>query len=106
MTKVAREGEFAGEWERSGRTFLARGGWLVKTREGHPLGPYPTQFDAEVVAALLVAQLAQAANPQACRRIIYNFRHDDRFRTVSPEGGDAVAVGGFPNTAPGYFGPN
>jgi Domain of unknown function (DUF6316) len=78
-----REGESAGEWNRSSRTFLARGGWHVRTREGHALGPYPTEFDAQVVAALLIAQLAQATNPQACRRIIYNFRHDDRFKTVT-----------------------
>lgn len=103
MNQVAREGESAAEHERSGRTFLARGGWLVKTREGHPLGPYPTQFDADVVAALLVAQLAQAANPQACRRIIYNFRHDDRFRTVNTESQDNLPVAGFPGTAPGQF---
>ncbi|MCP5180742.1 MAG: hypothetical protein H6994_12725 [Pseudomonadales bacterium] len=57
----------------------------MRTREGHPLGPYPTEFDAEVVAALLVAQLQQAGGQQACRRIIYNFRHDDRFRTVTAE---------------------
>jgi hypothetical protein len=103
MTRVARDGEYATEHERSSRTFAARNGWLVKTREGHPLGPYPTQFDADVVAALLVAQLAQAPNPQACRRIIYNFRHDDRFRTVSPDGADVLPVGGFPNASPGQF---
>lgn len=80
-----REGESPSPWARSGRTFAARGGWHVKTREGHPLGPYPTEFDAAVVAALLIAQLQQATNLQACRRIIYNFRHDDRFKMGSAD---------------------
>lgn len=80
-----REGEKPSSWSRSGRTFAARGGWHVKTREGHPLGPYPSEFDAAVVAALLIAQLQQATNLQACRRIIYNFRHDDRFKIGSAE---------------------
>lgn len=80
-----REGEQLADWQRSGRTFLAGDGWHVKTREGHPLGPYASEFDAAVVAALLIAQLAQAPNLQACRRIIYNFRHDDRFKTPSED---------------------
>jgi Domain of unknown function (DUF6316) len=80
-----REGESPSQWTRSGRTFAARGGWHVKTREGHPLGPYPSEFDAAVVAALLIAQLQQAPNLQACRRIIYNFRHDDRFKIGSAD---------------------
>ena len=80
-----REGESPSQWDRSGRTFAARGGWHVKTREGHPLGPYPSEFDAAVVAALLIAQLQQAPNLQACRRIIYNFRHDDRFKIGSAD---------------------
>ena len=80
-----REGESPSPWTRSGRTFAARGGWHVKTREGHPLGPYPSEFDAAVVAALLIAQLQQAPNLQACRRIIYNFRHDDRFKIGSAD---------------------
>jgi len=80
-----REGENPSQWTRSGRTFAARGGWHVKTREGHPLGPYPSEFDAAVVAALLIAQLQQAPNLQACRRIIYNFRHDDRFKIGSAD---------------------
>ncbi|MBM4205435.1 MAG: hypothetical protein FJ194_14995 [Gammaproteobacteria bacterium] len=99
MTSVAREGEYATEHERSGRTFAARNGWRVKTREGHPLGSYPTQFYADVVAALLVAQLAQASNPQTCRRIIYNFRHDDRFRTVNSVSAESSLLDGFPNVA-------
>ncbi len=77
-----RDGESGGRWQRSRRTFATSQGWLVKTREGLSLGPYPTEFDADLVAALLVAQLAQANSGQACRRIIYNFRHDDRFRRV------------------------
>lgn len=80
-----REGESPSQWSRSGRTFATRGGWHVKTREGHPLGPYPSEFDAAVVAALLIAQLQQAPNLQACRRIIYNFRHDDRFKIGSAD---------------------
>ncbi len=77
-----REGEPGGRWQRSRRTFATRQGWFVKTREGLSLGPYPTEFDADLVAALLIAQLAQANSVPACRRIIYNFRHDDRFRRV------------------------
>ena len=77
-----RRGEQRGAWRRSQRTYASAVGWHVCTREGSPLGPYPSQFDADLVAALLIAQLEQATSAEACRRIVYNFRHDDRFRRV------------------------
>ncbi len=77
-----RVGEHAGRWRRSRRTVRERNGWYVRTREGASLGPYVTEFDADIVAALLIGQLAQANTPETCRRIIYNFRHDDRFHRV------------------------
>ena len=79
---AGRAGESPGRWRRSKRTLPASHGWYVTTREGASLGPYPTEFDADLVAALLVPKLAQAMGPAACRRIIYNFQHDDRFRRV------------------------
>ena len=91
---LGRAGERQGRWPRSPRTLRGPGGWFVRTREGEPLGPYPTQFDADVVAALLVAQLEQARDAEACRRVIYNFRHDDRFRRAPPNRSDR---GGSPS---------
>ena len=53
---------------RTTRFYRAQGGWFFKTREGISMGPYAEQFDAEVSASLLIAQLAQLnadADPRA-----------------------------------------
>ena len=58
-TKV-RRGEDAQLWYRSDRIFCSNGQWYFHTREGFHVGPYTTQFDAEVESGLLIKKLNEA----------------------------------------------
>lgn len=40
-------------WFRSGRVFLSDGKWFFHTREGVDVGPYASQFEAEIEAGML-----------------------------------------------------
>ena len=50
--------------------------WLIHTREGVDVGPYPTRFDAEVEAALLQAILAQTTQGPDSLRAVRDFVED------------------------------
>lgn len=40
-------------WFRSDRVFLSDNEWYFHTREGVDVGPYPSQFEAEIEAGML-----------------------------------------------------
>ncbi len=50
---VGREKEEHRTWFRSKRVFLADGQWYFHTREGVDVGPYESQFEAEIEAGML-----------------------------------------------------
>jgi len=77
---------------RSHRFFETTDGWFFKTREGIDVGPYPTEFDAEVCASLLTARLAQLDPAADVRGVIQAFLSDPtsgprsaQFRPAKPE---------------------
>ncbi len=51
--QLARRHESNKTWFRSERVFLTEGQWYFHTREGVDLGPYPSQFEAEIEAGML-----------------------------------------------------
>ena len=51
--QTARQHESNKTWFRSERVFLTEGQWYFHTREGVDLGPYPSQFEAEIEAGML-----------------------------------------------------
>lgn len=58
-------------------------GWFFRTREGVVLGPYGNQFDAELSASILVAQLAQADDGADTAALIQRFVNDPANATIS-----------------------
>jgi hypothetical protein len=50
---VARSTEPSRTWYRSDRVFATNGGWFFHTREGVDVGPYDSQFEAEIEAGML-----------------------------------------------------
>ena len=52
--KVARNNEEQRVWFRSERVFFSNGSdWYFQTREGIDVGPYESQFEAEIEGGLL-----------------------------------------------------
>lgn len=50
---AVRSNEQPRTWFRSDRVFLSNGQWYFHTREGVDVGPYDTQFEAEIEAGML-----------------------------------------------------
>lgn len=50
---AARQDETPRTWFRSERVFLSNGQWYFHTREGVDVGPYDSQFEAEIEAGML-----------------------------------------------------
>lgn len=50
---AARHDEKAKTWFRSERVFLSDEKWFFHTREGVDVGPYDSQFEAEIEAGML-----------------------------------------------------
>jgi hypothetical protein len=50
---ASRANERERTWFRSERVFLANGKWFFHTREGVDVGPYDSQFEAEIEAGML-----------------------------------------------------
>ncbi|NJN53187.1 MAG: hypothetical protein HC809_16960 [Gammaproteobacteria bacterium] len=76
---------------RSGRFIESQDGWYFRTREGIAVGPYPTEFDAQVCASLLTARLKQADPKSDQSGVIQEFLSDPsagprsaQFRRVTP----------------------
>lgn len=57
--KDVRQGERARTWVRSGRLVELDAGWYIRTREGEAIGPYASELDAQISAAILIARLQQ-----------------------------------------------
>lgn len=63
--KVSRTNEQARVWFRSDRVFLeSNDEWFFQTREGVDVGPYESQFEAEIEAGLL-KELLQECDTEA-----------------------------------------
>ena len=72
--KVGRKNEQLRIWFRSERVFPSgRDEWYFQTREGVDVGPYDSQFEAEVEAGLLKELLKQAPGGSAVMNIIRDF---------------------------------
>ncbi len=71
--KVARHNEPERVWFRSERVFLSSGEWWFHTREGVEVGPYESQFEAEIEAGLLKELLAEAEGRLAVQAAIREF---------------------------------
>jgi hypothetical protein len=56
---AARKDERLRTWFRSDRVFLSDGQWFFHTREGVDVGPYDSQFEAEIEAGMLKAVIRE-----------------------------------------------
>lgn len=70
---AVRATEPAKTWFRSDRVFLSNNEWYFHTREGVDVGPYPSQFEAEIEAGMLRELLRPAARGEASLAIIREF---------------------------------
>ncbi len=64
-----RLGELARQFMRRDRVFERGGNWYFRTREGIDVGPYSTQFEAEIEADILIARLRRDASSHSPRII-------------------------------------
>ena len=89
--KVSRHNEQERVWFRSERIFLSGGEWWFHTREGGDVGPYESQFEAEIEAGLLKELLAEAEGKHAVQAAIREFVLDSYAmgRPLSPRFRDA-----------------
>lgn len=69
----SRQNETPKLWFRSDRVFRSNGNWYFYTREGIEVGPYVSQFEADVEAGLLITRLRNAGDNQAYLKIIQEF---------------------------------
>jgi len=60
-------------WYRSERIFRSDGRWYFHTREGIAVGPYVSQFEAEVESSLLTKRLRKEDDRETMVRIIQEF---------------------------------
>ena len=71
---AARQDEKPRTWFRSDRVFLSDNQWFFHTREGVDVGPYDSQFEAEIEAGMLKELLRErAAKGEACMSVIREF---------------------------------
>jgi hypothetical protein len=60
-------------WFRSDRVFNSDGQWYFHTREGIEVGPYESQFDAELEAGLLKELLNSLSANESSEEVIREF---------------------------------
>ena len=60
-------------WFRSERVFLSDGRWYFHTREGVDVGPYDSQFEAEIEAGMLKELLRERAAGEGAIDVIREF---------------------------------
>ena len=79
-------------WFRSERVFLSDGRWYFHTREGVDVGPYDSQFEAEIEAGMLKELLRERAEPEAALNVIREFVLDSYVmgRPLAPSFGQAI----------------
>ena len=72
--KVSRHNEQPRTWFRSERVFLSgQRDWYFQTREGVDVGPYDSQFEAEIEAGLLKELLKDVPEGAAVMGVIRDF---------------------------------
>ena len=59
VMNAARQNESPKTWFRSDRVFLSDDKWYFHTREGVDVGPYDSQFEAEIEGGMLKALLRE-----------------------------------------------
>ena len=64
---------------RTPRYFKTDDGWFFRTREGIAIGPYKTEFDAEISSSLLTARLAQLDDESKSVATIHAFIRDPAY---------------------------
>ncbi len=73
-SKVARQAEQPRTWFRSDRVFLeGQNHWYFQTREGISVGPYESQFEAEIEAGLLKELLKEHNDAETIKSVIRDF---------------------------------
>lgn len=72
VMNAARTNEKAKTWFRSERVFLSDGAWFFHTREGVDVGPYESQFEAEIEAGML-KELLRERGQGNCMDVIREF---------------------------------
>ena len=74
MEKQARKSEDAKTWFRSERVYLAdQGMWYFRTREGVDIGPYDSQFEAEIESGLFSELLREVRGQIDIEAVIREF---------------------------------
>jgi len=78
-------------WFRSERVFLSNGRWYFHTREGVDVGPYDSQFEAEIEAGMLKELLRERAEAEGALSVIREFVLDSYImgRPLAPSFGEA-----------------
>lgn len=78
-------------WFRSERVFLSDGKWYFHTREGVDVGPYDSQFEAEIEAGMLKELLREGAGADQALDVIREFVLDSYAmgRPLAPSFGEA-----------------
>jgi hypothetical protein len=70
---VARSTEPPRTWYRSDRVFASNGSWYFHTREGVDVGPYDSQFEAEIEAGMLKELLLGRPTGEHALAVIRDF---------------------------------
>ena len=73
-----RRNESARTWFRSHRIFRSDSNWYFHTREGIDVGPFRSEFEAQVEASILKNVLKDAPTPSAAIGMIREFVLDAR----------------------------
>jgi len=78
-------------WFRSERVFLSDGRWYFHTREAVDVGPYDSQFEAEIEAGMLKELLRERADAEGALNVIREFVLDSYImgRPLAPSFGEA-----------------
>ncbi len=77
IMKPRRAEEVTGNiWFRSERVFRRNGDWYFRTREDIDVGPYASEFEAQVESSILKHNLDAAKTPEQALQIIREFLLD------------------------------
>ncbi len=88
---VVRLNESPRTWFRSERVFLSNGSWYFHTRECVDVGPYESQFEAEIEASMLKELLRERSDDDGALNVIREFVLDSYVmgRPLAPSFGEA-----------------
>ncbi len=70
---AVRDTESPKTWFRSDRVFLSNNEWFFHTREGVDVGPYPSQFEAEIESGMLKELLRPVSVGDPAMAVIREF---------------------------------